>query len=74
MKCECEACRFQSLIGRLKTYTPYAKDNSKNKFQSLIGRLKTGDGHAYNAFIDEFQSLIGRLKTAKWYTILSDFH
>ena len=54
---------FQSLIGRLKTYSDALAPSSLDKFQSLIGRLKTDLTSLYQMWYNMFQSLIGRLKT-----------
>ena len=57
---------FQSLIGRLKTYSDALAPSSLDKFQSLIGRLKTDLTSLYQMWYNMFQSLIGRLKTLAW--------
>ena len=54
---------FQSLIGRLQTFTEDAAVVGDLEIQSIIGRLQTYIPQ--NDFVEEiqFQSLIGRLQT-----------
>ena len=59
---------FQSLIGRLKTFSPLFLQGAFLQFQSLIGRLKTGENQrSSRGYKRVFQSLIGRLKTDESY-------